>query len=167
MVGYGLVIPDSSGDFGVGAVFNSTRQKLTIDFEADPKHFDILSNFNAGTRFYTDGSGNKSFEETLFQIEHKLPFTPMVQTFFFNTAGGAVAQQYSINKAPIVFNAFGLGSEWLEATADSQNFYIKHYVESQSTFPYTFVGSNAVYRVRYMILNQPTILIAGGVSDEV
>lgn len=175
MAGYGLVVADDSGDLGADAVYNSTRQKLTIDLNAVPKHFDILPKFRAGTKFYTDGSGNKHFEETLFEIEHKLPFTPMVQTFFLSilpesnatiTPSG-LAPQYSINTAPIVFNAFGLGSEWLEATADSKYFRIKHYVESQSIYPYTFVGSDAVYRVRYMILNQPTVLIPGGISDAV
>jgi hypothetical protein len=169
----GLAIADDSGDLGTDAVFDTSRQKLTVDLDASPKHFDILPKFNAGTKFYSDGSGNKSFEETLFKIEHKLPFEPMIQAFFLRVLAEkdatiseiGLAPQYSINTAPIIFNAMGLGSEWLEATADSKYFYIKHYVESTVITPYTFVGSDAVYRVRYMILNQPTVLIPGGVDD--
>ena len=167
---YGLVIAGDAGSLREKQLYDTRKPKLTLDPKPNPPHFDVLTNFSAGTKWYVDGSVAMNFEETLFKIKHGLPFTPMIAVFFVATKTPPEyygrRNLYSLNTALMLYNAAGLGEEAIWAEADDTYFYIKHRVNSYSSTPYTFFGSDFEYRIRYMIFNRPTFLIPGGIMPQ-
>lgn len=172
---YGLVIASESGSMERDQIYDSRKPKLTLDPKPNPPHFDVLENFPAGTKFVIDNADTTVHEEILFQVRHGLPFTPMFAAFLYPTSMPAERRaangsaQYSINLALMLFNAIGLGEEAIYADADETYFYIKHKAQRfgyGDPGNYTFYGSDFQYRIRYMIFNQPTFLIDGGVVPQ-
>lgn len=164
----GLVIAGETGSLDRDQLYDSRKPKLTMDPKPNPPHFDLLENFSAGTIWsFPAGSTDRQREEDLLKIRHGLPFTPMFAAFFVPTSTPSEYRgrqaQYSINLALMVYNAAAYGEEWLEATADETYFYIKHKVNAFGGDAYTFLGSKFQYRVRYMIFNQPSFIIEGGI----
>lgn len=170
---YGLVIANESGDLENNQIYDSRKAKLTLDPKPEPPHFDVLTDFGAGTKFVIDNADTAIRTEVLFQIEHGLPFTPMYSAFFLatTTPPDYVGRKdlYSLNKALILYNAIGLGEEMIYAEADETYFYIKHAAQRfgyGDPGNYTFFGSDFKFRIRYMIFNQPTFLIPGGITPQ-
>lgn len=171
---YGLIIAGENGSLSRNQLYDSRKPKLTLDPKPNPPHFDVLENFPAGTK-WTMPNVEATNEEILFQVKHGLPFTPMFAAFFYPTSMPAERRaangsaQYSINLALMLFNAIDLGQERIWAEADEDYFYIKHsasrYGYGDAT-NYTFYGSDFQYRIRYMIFNQPTFIIEGGVIPQ-
>lgn len=171
---YGLVIASEEGSLTRNQLYDSNKPKLTMDPKPNPPHFDLIDNLPAGTR-WTLANEDVSKEEVLFQVKHNLPFTPMFISYFYPVVvpedrQSGVARQYSINQALMLFNAVGLGEERLYADADDTYFYIKHKAQrwgwSGGVANYTFYGNQFEYRVRYMIFNQPTFILEGGIIPQ-
>ena len=169
----GLIIASEAGSMERDQIYDSRKPKLTLDPKPNPPHFDVLQNFSAGSKWTMPDAAGVN-EEVLFKVKHGLPFKPMYAAFFYPTSVPAARKsnspsQYSINLALMLYNAFGLGEESLYADADETYFYIKHKAErfgGGDGTSYTFYGSDFQYRIRYMIFNQPSFLIDGGVVPQ-
>lgn len=169
---YGLVIAGEDGSIEKNQLYDSRKSKLTIDSKPNPPHFDVLENFSGGTK-WTLPNVEVSKEETLFRLEHNFPFTPMFVCFFFPTSVPVDVtsgrNQYSINLSLMLFNRITLGEERILAKVDDTYFYIKHTAERYGfgdPGDHTFYGSDYQYRIRYMIFNQPTFIIDGGIVPQ-
>ena len=167
----GLIIAADGSDISHDTKYDSRRKKLTVDPDADPKHFDVIS-LSGGTKWTISDSNRALFEEVLFKVKHNLPFNPQTLAFFYPTSIASdlfvtsVENQYSTNTALMMFNASILGEEWLEAEADNQYFYIYHRAlrtdDATGAGPWTTEGSNFTYRIRYFIFNQPGYMYVDG-----
>lgn len=167
---------NTSGNVGIGVAAerrsmqdgdwkNDTRKtKLTVSIDKDPSHLQIIEELSGGTKWTVDLAASAEFTETLFRIEHGLPFTPKFLCYFKCTdAPIALAGnigQYQQTYATMLTNSFPIGEEWLEAGTDETYFYIIHRVSSTlalSSGDYTFYGSDYKFRVRFEILNIPVL----------
>lgn len=133
--------------------WDSRRKKMAVDLKTLPPHLDIIE-IDGGTPWIL--AINERREETIFEIEHKMPFTPKVLTYFylydapFERAG--LIGSHSEGIAPMIFNAYGFGSEWLSAEVDEKYFRIRHKAVSQKNSA-QFHGRAFKYRLRYEITN--------------
>ncbi len=169
----GLIIAGDSRSMRNEKIYDSQRSKLTVDPDAVPAHFNLLEPVSGGSKWTVYDADLRVYEEDIITpIKHNLPFTPMFLAYFYPVTtpigGPAASRQYSMNQQLMLFNAIGLGEEWVEATADETYFYIKHKAQrfgfGGGPDPYTFYGSDYQFRIRYFIFNQPTFLIDGGVA---
>lgn len=79
MTKYGLLIADDGSSVDDGNVkYDSGLGHLSVDLFATPKHFDIIK--VVGTNIPIDGTPRY---EVLAKIEHNMPFTPIVSTYFY------------------------------------------------------------------------------------
>lgn len=164
----GLIIANTGSDISHDRIYDSRLKKLTVDPEPREKHFDVIE-LSGGTKWTISNSDTTIHEETLLRIKHNFPFEPQYVAYFLpivNPYGGLFLTSYSINQALMVFNAVGVGAEWLEASADTQYFYIKHKAQRDGlgSGNYTFYGSDFTFRIRYFIFNQPGYLLTGGIA---
>jgi len=143
---------------------NDTRKvKLAVNLDRTPPHLQILEDFSGGTQWVVNLASATDLEEILFEMKHGLPFKPKVLCYFKTIdtpiALAALIGQYQQTYATMLTNAFPNGEEWLEATADAENFYIKHKVSVPGfgTGAYTYYGSDYKFRVRFEILNIPDL----------
>jgi len=102
-------------------------------------------------------------EETIFQIEHHLPFKPKFTCYFYVYDSPSV---WNIGAYNLNYFRMGVGGEWLRAVSDSKYFKIVHSVSSLGptgagiTYPYTMHitnGSVMTLRMKYMIHPVPDI----------
>lgn len=169
---YGLVIAGDDGSLSEKQLYDTRKPKLTLDPRPDPPHFDVLTDFGAGSKWTLPNVETK-MEETLFRVKHDLPFTPMFAAYFIPTTVPAAyygrKNLYSLNKAMILYNAIALGEEMLYADADDTYFYIKHSAQRFAfgdATDYTFFGNDFKYRIRYMIFNRPSFLLPKGIIPQ-
>lgn len=162
---------NTNGDFGIGIAAdrqsmqdgnwkNDTRKvKLTVSIGKTPAHLQVLDSFSGGSKWVTDLAQVVALEETLFQIEHKLPFKPKFLCYFKCTDSPAPFNmnigQYQQNIATMLTNSFPIGNEWLEAGSDEKYFFIKHKMSQSGAGigSNTYYGSDYKFRVRFEILN--------------
>lgn len=166
---YGLIIAADGSDIDHENKYDSRRTKLTLDPDADPAHFDVIT-LSGGTKWTISPTNTTLYQETLFRIKHNLPFKPQFSAYFLVTELNSLIMSqglkglYSINQALMVFNAVSLGEEWLEADADNQYFYIYHKAKASGygMDPWTTEGSNYQFRIRYFVFNQPGYMFVDG-----
>lgn len=142
--------PDGGNLRDDGAEYDSTRKHILIDPKANPKHMDILT-MSGGSAFAGD---NVQREETLFSIEHELPFIPKCMVYFYVTDAPALhvasIGQYIGDDFPM--SGTGAFTDVIYYTVDQTHFKIKHQHQSQG-------GSGASqanqwqFRIKYMITN--------------
>lgn len=146
--------------------YDSRKKKWTVDLKADPKHLDLFE-LSGGTQFTLNYGtpGGETAEETLFRIEHKMPFPPEFLCFFYMVDApfaGAIGG-YSSNSVLMLLDNDEGAAETIYATVDDTYFYIKHYAEAFgnefSPPTITFFGSDYLFRVRYELLNQPALYL--------
>lgn len=164
-----------NGDFGLaiaadnktmadgGWKFDSRKKKLTVDVNATPSHAQVIETLSGGTKFVLNAATTTSSEETLFRMEHKMPFRPKVLCYFYvKDAPIAFADSityYEFNTALMLYNAVALGGEKLYAETDEKYFFINHRAETYGfgSGNTTFYGSDYKYRVKFEILNQRSL----------
>lgn len=156
----GIIISEPNKDLSEGSlIYDSRRRKLNTDFRANPKHIDTFD-LNGGTKFVTEnGQTNR---ETLWSLEHKMPFKPFPLIYILTTdapaAWNKALGRYTLNNAPMVVGAVSstLGEELLYVTVDATHIKIihKHNGPALGTGNATAYGSDFKFRVRYMITNQ-------------
>lgn len=165
----GLIIARDGSDIEHENKYDSRLTKLTLDPDADPVHFDVIT-LSGGTKWTISPSDTTLHEEALFRVKHNLPFKPQFSAYFYTVGltstlvSQALKGMYAINQSLMVFNAVSLGDEWVEADADNQYFYIYHRARATGygTDPWTTEGSNFTYRIRYFIFNQPGYMYVDG-----
>lgn len=158
----GLIIAAEGSDIDHETKYDSRRTKLTVDPDANPAHFALIT-LGGGTQWTIPATDTTLYQETLLRIKHNLPFKPQFEAYFLvselvsTLMSPDTKGMYSINKALMAYNVFPLGEEWLEADADNQYFYIYHRARAtgHGSSPWTTEGSNYKFRVRYFIFNQP------------
>lgn len=133
--------------------WDSRRKKMAVDLKELPPHLDLIE-IDGGTPWVLNNGERR--EETVFEIEHKMPFPPKVLTYFYLYDApydrASLIGAHSEGIAPMVFNAFGFGSEWLSAEVDEKYFKIRHKAVSQAAGA-QFFGRAFKYRLRYEITN--------------
>lgn len=139
--------------------YDSRKPKWTVDVKAVPPHLDVFE-LNGGTKYTRNSAGSSYIEETLFQIEHKMPWPPQFLAFFYTldtpTGLGSLIGTYTQDHAFMLTNTPATGEEGLYAQVDDTYFYIKHFVETfgLGVGNNTFYGSDYLFRFRYELLNQ-------------
>lgn len=146
--------------------YDTRLKKLTVDLEANPKHLDVFE-MNGGTKWVMNQTIEDSRLETLFEIEHGMPFPPEFLCYFYTydapAARSGMIGRYSFQRAFMLYNAIALGEEGMYAEVDETHFRIVHYAD---TFAFgsgstTMYGSDFKFRVRYELLNQRAVYLGG------
>lgn len=138
--------------------YDSRKKKWTVDVKQIEPHLRVFE-LRGGTKFMLNAAASQYTEETIFQMEHKMPFPPKFLCFFYTVdapAGfSASIGGYNQNHAFMLTNAPGLGEEGLYAHVDDTYFEIRHFAETFSlgAGTTTFHGSDYLFRVRFELLN--------------
>lgn len=160
----GIIIAKDDGNLRQHQLYDSRKAKLTVDPGVSPPHIGILDDFGGGTKFIIPASDTTTHVETLLMIKHNLTFKPMFLSYFYAKTAPTIyvgnKARYWINQALMSYNAFN-GTEKIYSEADETNFYIKHSLvrAGGAPDPYTGFGSDYVFRIKYMITNQPSYLL--------
>lgn len=95
-----------------------------------------------------------STEETLFEIEHKLPYTPEVMVFFYMAASdGLATEEYAVDRL-IYSGSIGTMTDVIYASVDERYFRLKHLFERYfDAAPTTSTAPQFSLRVKYYILS--------------
>lgn len=165
----GLLIARDGSDIEHENKYDSRLTKLTVDPDAVPTHFDVIT-LSGGTKWTISVGNTALYEEVLLRVKHNLPFKPQFSAYFYTTQlnstlmSQSLKAMYTINQSLMVFNAISLGDEWVEAEADNQYFYIYHRARGTGygVDPWVTEGSNYQFRIRYFIFNQPGYMYVDG-----
>jgi hypothetical protein len=158
----GIGIAQPNRDMRDGKWLNDSRlPKLLIDLDKDPPHVDVIETLAGGTKWFVGAGQVKQYEETLFEIEHKLPFKPTFYCYFYTkdvpSGFSASIGQYTFQHAFMLSNAIGLGEEGLYAGVTDTTFYIKHFLNANPLSDTTFYGSDFKYRIRFELINREAL----------
>lgn len=142
---------------------DSRKTKWAVDLDRKPSHVQILDNLPGGTKWTLGVDSGTKLVETLFVMEHKMPFPPKFLCYFYTKDAPAalaagVLGMYTQNRAFMMTNSVGIGEEGCYCEVDDKYFYIKHFVDASSVGTagntQTFYGSDFKFRVRFELLNQ-------------
>jgi len=168
---YGIAVAEGSKDMREHDWINDTRKsKLAIDIDARPSHLQVLDNLPGGTKLTLPVDAVYSFVETLFVMEHHMPFAPEMLCYFYTkdapaALAAATIGMYTQNHAFMLTNAVGIGEEGLYSEVDDKYFYIKHFIDvpgiGTAGNTNTFYGSDFKFRVRFELLNVPALYKGG------
>lgn len=151
-VGIGLASPRGSMSDSNWS-WDSRKKKMAIDLNVRPTHLDLIE-IDGGT-IWTIGP-NEEKEETIFEIEHKMPFKPKVLAYFYLYDAPydrvSLLGAHSQGVAQMMFNNVAVGSEWLAAEVDDKYFRIKHRATGGLSGG-QLIGNKMKYRLRYEITN--------------
>lgn len=160
---YGIAVAEEGRSMKDGRWQNDSRfKKWTVDTEQDPSHLRVFE-LRGGTK-WTMPSGDAEYrEEVLFSVKHKMLFPPKPLCFFYVIDGANVPDigSYSQNNNYMEYSNF-LFTEGIFAQVDSENFYIKHFMETFGIFDDGNVvghGLDFLFRVRFELLNQEAFLL--------
>lgn len=147
----GLVIRDDSGK----EQFNSSRNHLLVDLNADPKHFDTVRILGSNQSV---GAGATA-KEKLLTIPHKLGYTPVATAYFYqlsDVAGGGISQfgTYYRNFYSYLPLGSGGGDDVVNITADDTNLYVVHTTVSYGP-PFSSTAASTPLAVKYYIFSRP------------
>lgn len=150
----GLIIAGGSSIDSGPLLYDTRNKHLSANLLANPKHLDILDNFNGGTALQLTGILNDYKEEVLFQINHNLKFTPETLAYMLiksisNDAsqGGGYAQN-----AYFYSGSAGTFKDVLTIRADASTFQIVHILQDFGfSSIWTSPAPNYLFRIKYFI----------------
>jgi len=137
--------------------YDSTREHLQVNLAREPFHLDIV-NFPGGTDFAaTIAGGTVDRKETLFAVEHNLPYTPDVMFFCYvesyngsatdPKAGYYFSDKLTLTGAIFVFDGF-------YAEVDEKEFRIVHRHRTDPATDHTSDASKYSMRLKYYIISR-------------
>lgn len=136
-------------------VFNSTRNHLLVNLNADPKHFDTVRILGTNQSVGVLGEAR----EILFKIEHKLNYTPMICAYMYASgdvsgAGLDTLGTYYRNFYSYLPLGGGGGDDTLHIAANDKYFYITHTTISYGA-GFSSAAANTPVNVKYYIFSRP------------
>lgn len=148
-------------------IYTSENDTLQVDITQDPSHIGTINPLKKAAVFSITVANAFDYqyrEETLFQIEHNLPFKPNFTCYFYLYDSPYPTE---IGSYRLDYIRIGMGGEYIYADTDEKYFYIKHSAAVTGTpffpqppYPYTWTISGAnerALRVKYMIHPMPDL----------
>lgn len=131
----------------------------------NPKHIDTIIPLKKATAYtltIANANDTQFRQETLFEIEHKMPFPPDFVCYFYATDSPTPDE---IGAYRLDYYRVGFGGEYIQAEVDEKYFRIIHSVYVSGgpfgmTYPYNVTIDGASlrsYRVKYIILQRPNM----------
>lgn len=156
---FGMILSDNDLNNSVPN-YDTRKQKVTVDLNPSISHAAILHK-DAGT-VLTSSTVGAQVVETLWTMQHNMPFKPRVEGFFTVTSipndrhCEAVVGTYQKTLLWITVNAIGYGTEKVEMKVDDFNISLVHTAVCGGS---GFVGCGNLlkYDFRYLITNQPAL----------
>lgn len=150
----GIFIAEPGKNVDQALQYRSDEQHYQVNLLKNPPHLDIQE-FRGGTGWASNTTESK--EETLFSIEHGLPYTPEILIYLYvksynGSTTDPAAGTYS-EKAIIMSGSAGAVADALYAKVDSKYFKIVHGFENFLAVSYTSDADKYLIRLKYYILS--------------
>lgn len=132
--------------------FDSSKDHLLLDLNADPAHFDTVT--VTGSPLSVNST---TLTESVFKIKHKLPYTPVVWAFMYQT--GQVSGSGLLTFGTFYKNFYSyvtLGGsviDQLNIKVNDTFFEIIHTTEAPS--PYVSIADANPVAIKYYIFSRP------------
>jgi hypothetical protein len=136
--------------------YDSRRPRWQVNLKANPAHLAVLR-FTGGTAFVGSAGVVSQQEETLLEIEHKLPYTPDVLAYFYaqSYAGSEIdpkAQRYAADTF-IYSGSAGTVADNLFIRVSATSLKVVHQLDNFNGIAYTSDANQYVIRFKYYILS--------------
>lgn len=145
--------------------YDSSHDIVQAALSKDPSHINVINPLQQATAYnitLNSGTDIQYREETLFQVEHNMPFAPDFICYFYCYDSPTPDE---IGSYRLDYYRVGFGGEYIQAYTDDKYFKIVHSVRLSgappgTTYPTTIAingASQRKYRVKYIILQRPTL----------
>lgn len=147
--------------------FETDRPHLQVNLKREPFHLDIVE-FDGGTNLVSPGGSAFDQTETLFSIEHGLPYTPEILMYLYVTSYGGDPNDLKAglytNKLLVL--ASGLVGDLIYAEVDDTEMRIVHRLADEFGFGYTSDAADYEIRLKYYILSNDSHLDSYTTNDD-
>ena len=146
----GLIIPGDDRTIDDSNYwFDSRNTRMNIALDRDPPHLQLL-NIGGGTAL-SCGLAPTTVTETLFTMEHHLPYKPKVLVYLFSNE--ITNPSYAVGR--LFYDVGGPIEDSVSYTVTDTAFSIVHTLVSYGGAPYTSTAPSKKLQIKYMIFSIP------------
>ena len=147
---HGLLIPGNDKDIDSRNLwYDSRNTRMNIALDRDPPHLQLLK-IGGGTAL-SCGLGPTTVTETLFTMEHHLPYKPRVLVYFYSDQISPPA--YAVGT--LYYGAIGPIEDYVGYVVTDTTFSIVHTLLSWGGLSYTSTAPSFKLQIKYMIFSIP------------
>lgn len=147
---HGIVVPGRDKDMEASNLwYDSRRTRLQIALDRDPPHLQLLK--TGGGTALSCGLAPTVVTETLFTMEHHLPYKPRVLVYFF--ADPVANAGYGVGR--LFYDVGGAIEDSVGYVVTDTTFSIVHTLTSYGGLAYTSTAPSKKLQIKYMIFSIP------------